>query len=152
MLVTRVARWSCPMQYHGAWLRVGVGRQHHQGDIEEALVVRRRRRWAAWRRGAWTSSCGHAATSSAVLCRSFGVVPQLQFIDTVDGGASCASLCCAQRQVPTLLSFWQGSVCCSTLTRLSMLGTRLLYGGLRKNFTYFQRGRAVRLESRTLFP
>ena len=47
--------------------------------------MRRRRRWAAWRGRAWTSSCDHAVTSSAVLCRSFGVVPQLQFIDSVDG-------------------------------------------------------------------
>ena len=81
-----VARFFYLMQY--LLLRpagVGVGRQHHQGDIEEALVVRRRRRWAAWRGGAWTSSCDHAATSSAVLCRSFGVVPQLQFIDSADG-------------------------------------------------------------------
>ena len=75
----------------GAWfgrdlmVGLGVGRQHHQGDIEAALAVRRRRRWAAWRGGAWSSSCDHAATSSAVLCRSFGVVPQIQFIDRVDG-------------------------------------------------------------------
>ena len=33
----------------------------------------------------WTSSCDPSATSSAVLCRSFGVVPQIQFIDRVDG-------------------------------------------------------------------
>ena len=64
---------------------LGVGRLRHQGDIEAALAVRRRRRWAAWRGGAWTSSCDHAVTSSAVLYRSFGVVPQLQFIDRVDG-------------------------------------------------------------------
>ena len=35
----------------------------------------------------WTSSCDHAATSSAVLCRisyDVGVVPQRQFIDRVD--------------------------------------------------------------------
>ena len=64
---------------------LGVGRLRHQGDIEEALAVRRRQRWAAWREGAWTSSCDHAVTSSAVLCRFFGVVPQLQFIDSVDG-------------------------------------------------------------------
>ena len=31
----------------------------------------------------WTSSCDHAATSSAALLRSW-VVPQLQFIDRVD--------------------------------------------------------------------
>ena len=34
--------------------------------------------------------------------------------------ASCASLCCAQRQVPRVLFFQQGSGCCSTLTRSSM--------------------------------
>ena len=34
--------------------------------------------------------------------------------------ASCASLCCAQRQVPRVLFFQQGSECCSTLTRSSM--------------------------------
>ena len=33
----------------------------------------------------WTSSCDLSATSSAVLCRSFGVVLQIQFIDRVDG-------------------------------------------------------------------
>ena len=73
----------------GAWCgrdslgRPGSGRQRHQGDIEEALAVRRRR-WAAWRGGAWSSSCDHAATSSAVLFDP-GLVPQLQFIDRVDG-------------------------------------------------------------------
>ena len=111
---------------------VGVGRQHHQGDIEEALVVRRRR-WVAWRGGAWTSSCDHAATSSAVLSRSFGggasASVHRQSGRCTRWRASCASLCCAQRQVPTVFSFWMGSGC-STLTRSSMLGTRLLYGGL----------------------
>ena len=34
--------------------------------------------------------------------------------------ASCALLCCAQRQVPTVLSFLPGCGCCSTLTRWSM--------------------------------
>ena len=117
---------------------VGVGRQRHQGDIEAALAVRRRR-WAAWRGGAWTSSCDHAATSSAVLCRSFVVVPQLQFIDSgrcARWRASCASLCCAQRQVPTVLLFLQGSGCCSTLTRLSMSGLVALWR-LVKEFLIF---------------
>ena len=44
------------------------------------------RRWAArrWRGGAsWF--CDHAAASSVVLCRSFGMVPHLQFINSVDG-------------------------------------------------------------------
>ena len=41
----------------------GSERQPHRGDIEEALAVRRRRRWAAWRGGAWSSF--------AVLSRSF---------------------------------------------------------------------------------
>ena len=87
-MLVLASRTPKPMQYLGAVLLrsagVGVGRLCRQGDIEEALAVRRRR-WAAWRGGAWTSSCDHAATSSAVLCRSFGVVPQLQFIDRVDG-------------------------------------------------------------------
>ena len=34
--------------------------------------------------------------------------------------ASCAFFCCAQRQVPTVLSFHPGAGCCSTLTRSSM--------------------------------
>ena len=34
--------------------------------------------------------------------------------------ASCAFLCCAQRQVPTVLSFHPGGECCSTMTRSSM--------------------------------
>ena len=62
----------------------GSGRQRHQGDIEEALAVRRRRRWAAWRGGAWSSSCDPSATSSAILFGP-GLVPQLQFMDRVDG-------------------------------------------------------------------
>ena len=88
-MLVLASRTTKPMQYLGAVLLrpagVGVGRQRHQGDIEAALAVRRRRWWAAWRGGALTSSCDHTATSSAVLCRSFGVVPQLQFIDSVDG-------------------------------------------------------------------
>ena len=47
----------------------------------------------------WTSSCDHAATSTAVLYRSsydVGVVPQLQFIDRVFLPR------CEQRQVPTV--------------------------------------------------
>ena len=107
----------------------GSGRQRHQGDIEEELAVRRRRWWAAWRGGAWTSSCDHAATSSAVLCRSFGVVPQLQFIDSVDGvrdGVLLVLPSVVHRDRYPQCSFWLGSGCCNTLTRSSMLGTRLL--------------------------
>ena len=49
----------------------------------------------------WTSSCDHAATSSAVLHRvsyDVGVVPQVQFIDRVLPR-------CEQRQVPTVAVF-----------------------------------------------
>ena len=73
-----------------------------------------------------TSFCDHAATSSAVLYRfsyDVGVVPQLSSstVWTVyEMACFLCFLCCAQRQVPTVLSFWQGSVCCSTLTRSSM--------------------------------
>ena len=111
---------------------LGVGRLRHQGDIEEALAVRRRRRG-----GAWSSSCDHAATSSAVLCRSFGVVPQLQFFNRADGvrdGVLLVLSSVVHRDRPTVLSFLQGSGCCSTLTRLSMLETRLLYGRISHIF------------------
>ena len=122
---------------------VGVGRQRHQGDIEEAL---RRRRW--WRRGGrgvagyvwpayemacflfhvqWTSSCDHAVTSSAVLYRTsydVGVGPQLQFIDRVFLPR------CEQRQVPTVLSFQPGFVVFQYIDKVvDVWGTRLLYGG-----------------------
>ena len=51
--------------------------------------------------------------------------------------ASCAFLCCAQRQVPTVLSFWQGSVCCSTLTRRRCLGNAVALWRLVKEFHIF---------------
>ena len=73
-----------------------------------------------------TSSCDHAATSSAVLYR---------ISDRRRGGASASvhrqSVLprCEQRQVPTVALFF-GLGFGSTLTRSSMcLGTRLLDGG-----------------------
>ena len=64
--------------------------------------------------GGGAGFCDRSATSSAVLGgdRQSGRCTRWR--------ASCASLCCAQRQVPTVLFFQQGSGCCSTLTRLSM--------------------------------
>ena len=61
---------------------VGVGKQHHQGDIEEALAVRRRR--AARRGGA--ARRGSVIFQRQVLqcCFGPGLGPQLQFIDRVD--------------------------------------------------------------------
>ena len=62
------------------------------------------------------------------------VVPQIQFSDRVDGVRDGVLLVLpsvvSQRQAPTVFFFQQGSGCCSTLTRSSMSGTLLLYGGL----------------------
>ena len=119
-------------------------------------VAGRRRRWAARRwRGGTTWFCDHAATSSAVLLRSW-VMPQLQFIDRVDvvrdGVPSCAFLCCAQRQVPTLLSFLPGCGCCSTLTRSSMSWERSCSMEACERISHFLRvARALRLESGRYF-
>ena len=47
----------------------------------------RRRRRAAWRGGAWTSSCDIMQRQVLQSCPDpLGVVPQLQFTDRVDGG------------------------------------------------------------------
>ena len=51
------------VQYLGAWL-AWERRSFRQDDIEEALAVKRRRRWAAWRRGA-------ARRGSVILQRQF---------------------------------------------------------------------------------
>ena len=67
---TRSRRTSCSMCLWCPFLAVAAGeRQGTCGHVQ------------------WTSSCDHAATSSAVLYRisyDVGVVPQLQFIDRVD--------------------------------------------------------------------
>ena len=65
--------------------------------------------------------------------------------------ASCASFCCAQRQVPTVLLFLQGSGCCSTLTRLSMLGLVALWR-LVKEFHIFSTCSRFSPGIWTLFP
>ena len=80
-----------------------------------------------------TSSCDHAATSSAVLyrIRNDVGVPQLQFIDRVLPR-------CEQRQVPTVAFFQPGFRVLQYIDKvIDVLGTRLLYGGLSKNFTFF---------------
>ena len=70
-----------------------------------------------------TWSCDPSATSSAVLFRSWigaSASVHRQSGQCTRWRASCAFLCCAQRQVPTVLSFHPGAGCCSTLTRSSM--------------------------------
>ena len=67
--------------------------------------------------------------------------------------ASCASLCCAQRQVPTVHFFsLQGSGCCSTLTRSSMLGDTVALWRLVKEFHIFSTCSRCLLGIWTLFP
>ena len=66
-------------------------------------------------------------------CFDPGLVPQIQFIDRVDGVRDGALLVLPsvvhRDRYPQCFPFvWL--VCCSTLTRSSMLWTRLLYGGL----------------------
>ena len=53
----------------------GVGRLRHQGDIEEALAVRRRRRWAArrWRGGVLRSFSGKFCSPVSILGASASV-------------------------------------------------------------------------------
>ena len=82
----------------------------------------------------WTSSCDPSATSSAVLCRSFGVVPQLQFIDRVDGVRDGVLLV-----LPSVVHRDRYPGCFSSAgfgvlqyidKIVDVLGTGLLYGGL----------------------
>ena len=87
----------------------------------QAVAWRRRRRWAArrWRGGVRD----HAATSSAVLLRSW-VVPQLQFIDREDGVRDGVLLV-----LPSVVHRDRYPQCFSWCRCLGF-GTRLLYGGL----------------------
>ena len=76
---------SCLTGLSPAWpavMGIACRTPSRSGRRWQAVAGRRRRRWAArrWRGGV----CDPSATSSAVLLRSW-VVPQLQFIDRVDG-------------------------------------------------------------------
>ena len=121
---------------------VGVDWLRRQDDMEVALAVRRRLCgggrgeagyvWTVYEMACflfhvqWTSSCDHAATSSAVLhrisltsgwCLSFSSTTEFFLVVNRD-------------RYPQLWFLSLGFGCCSTLTWSMCLGTRLVYGGL----------------------